>query len=453
MTSRIPLWSGLGLLLGVAIGGAAPAAALPGVPADSVAAPVAQDPGRAAGASPDSALIAAPRVDDLVTTALARSPTLAALAARVRAARFRVRSAGAWPNPMLDLTLQDAGLAHGSTDRSEMSMIGPELTQSLPYPGKRAARRASARADAEVEGAGLAALRRQVVRDVRVTCANLYAVDHEMHCQASALDLLDLLTATARQRQATGLADQAALLRVQLSAARVRERQADLAAERAGLVAALNTLLDRPGDAPLGEVKELPPTDAAPIAWADSAVARSAEVEVRRRDARAAEVRARLARVEGRPDFTARAGVGLRDKLDPVWTLGVGLELPLWNGQGRAPLVAAAREELEAARQELRAAEAMVRGTAARLKAEEERARLQRQRYDEAIVPQTSLAFDAARSAYVAGRGDFAAVIEQFDMWLEARARLARREADVYVAWAERDALLNAPPAGPGEDR
>lgn len=450
MSSRIPPWSGLGLLLTVLIGAAGGAAT---ASADSVAAPAAQSPGLAAAASPDSALAAAPRVDDLVATALARSPTLAALEARVRAARLRVRSAGAWPNPMLDLTLQDAGKAHGSGDDSEMSMIGPALTQPVPYPGKRGARRASARADAEVEAAGLAALRRQVVRDVRVTCANLYAVDHELRAQAGALELLDLLTATARQRLAAGLADQAALLRVQLSGSRVRERQADLAAERAGLVAALNTLLDRPGDAPLGEVKELPPGDAAPIAWVDSAVASSADVEVRRRDVRAAEVRARLARVEGRPDFAARAGVGLREKLGPVWTFGVGMELPLWNGQSRAPLVAAAEEELEAARQELRAAEAAARGTAARLTAEDERARLQRQRYDEAIVPQTSLAFDAARSAYVAGRGDFAAVIEQFDMWLEARAQLARREADVYVAWAERDALLNAPPAGPGEAR
>ncbi len=251
---------------------------------------------------------------------------------------------------------------------------------------------------------------------------------------------------------AAGLADQAALLRVQLSGLRVRERQADLAAERAGLVAALNTLLDRPGDAPLGEIKELPPGDAAPIAWVDSAVASSADVEVRRRDVRAAEVRARLARVEGAGLRGAR-GVGLREKLEPVWTFGVAWNCRSGTGRSRAPLVAAAEEELEAARQELRAAEAAVRGTVARLTAEDERARLQRQRYDEAIVPQTSLAFDAARSAYVAGRGDFAAVIEQFDMWLEARAQLARREADVYVAWAERDALLNAPPAGPGEAR
>lgn len=393
-------------------------------------------------------------VDHLAALALLNAPSLAALSARVAAAEARVRPAGAWPNPMLEVTLQDFGTPDPEvTHQLEPAMYGPELTQPVPFPGKRGARRAAARADAAVEAARLAALRRQVVRDVRVAYANLYAVEHDIHCQASSLELLDLLAATARQRYAAGQGDQGALLAAQLRGSRVRERLADLAAERAGWVATLNILLGRAGDAPLAEVEQLPATSPAAGAWADSAVTRSAELERWRGALRAAERRVTLARVEGRPDFAARAGIAFRDEMDPVITLGLGMELPLWNGQSRAPLVEAARQELEAARQELRQAEAEVRGAAARVAADETRARATLERYEQAIVPQSSLAFDAARSAYLAGRGDFPAVLEQFDLWLEARAGQARREADVFIAWAERDALLNAWPAEGEESR
>ena len=49
----------------------------------------------------------------------------------------------------------------------------------------------------------------------------------------------------------------------------------------------------------------------------------------------------------------------------------------------------------------------------------------------------TSVAVDAARASYLAGRGDFTTVAQDFQLWLDARAQLARREADRYLAWAE----------------
>jgi outer membrane protein TolC len=82
------------------------------------------------------------------------------------------------------------------------------------------------------------------------------------------------------------------------------------------------------------------------------------------------------------------------------------------------------------------------------LQADWRRAEKQIVRYRQAIIPQSSAAVDAARSSYLAGRGDFSTVVEDFRMWLEARSGLARREADRFVTWAELDALLGAPSSG-----
>jgi hypothetical protein len=63
------------------------------------------------------------------------------------------------------------------------------------------------------------------------------------------------------------------------------------------------------------------------------------------------------------------------------------------------------------------------------------------------------LALDAARSAYLAQRADFSTVLEDFDLWLDARRGLARREADRYSTWAELDALLHSAPEAPADPR
>jgi outer membrane protein TolC len=155
----------------------------------------------------------------------------------------------------------------------------------------------------------------------------------------------------------------------------------------------------------------------------------------------AAERRLAVARLDLKPDFVPAAGFASRGSLGPVLTLRFGVELPLWKKRKQEPMIGAAEEELEMARQEARDAETMARAEAARLAARLVQAERQVLRFREAIVPQTSSALDAARASYLAGRGDFSTVIEDFELWLEARVQLARREADRFSAWAELERL------------
>src|SRR4030095_16909455 len=122
-------------------------------------------------------------------------------------------------------------------------------------------------------------------------------------------------------------------------------------------------------------------------------------------------------------------------------TLRVGVDLPFRKSQRQEPMIRAAEADLETARQELRDAEAMVRSEGARMAADWSNADRQVLRYREGILPQTSSALDAARSSYLTGRGDFSTVVEDFNLWLEARVQLARREADRFAAWAALEAL------------
>jgi outer membrane protein TolC len=250
-------------------------------------------------------------------------------------------------------------------------------------------------------------------------------------------ELVDLLSATARARYASGGAEQEKLLKAQLQVTRLEERKEDHHAERRALVAELNRWLDRPGGSPLGVVAALPAAAPSAPSWEARAVAGSSRVRVARAGVATAERRLASARLDLKPDLTPAAAFATRGPLGPVLTLNLDVELPFWRHEKQPPRI--------------RAAEAEARAEAARLASETSRADRQIVRYREGIVPQSSATFDAARSSYLAGRGDFSNLVEDFNLWLEARVQLARREADRYTAWAGLEALtggLPSPPSG-----
>ncbi len=300
----------------------------------------------------------APPPDELVAQALEHAPAVAALAARVQQAREMVRPAGALPNPMVELMIQDVGFPRWTVGTEEMSMAGPQLTQGIPFPGKRGERRRAAKAELAVKADELELLRREVTRDIRSLYARLYALDQERQALASGRELLEMLAATVRERYGVGLAEQEAAVKAQLAVSRLEERQDDLTAERAGLAAAVNRLLDRPGDAALGRVASLPEPQFPAPPWEPVVLQNSAGIAVRRAAVEAAERKLKVARMELRPDLVAGAGVGFRGGRDPVATFRLGVELPLWAAGNQLPMIRAAGQELEAARQDLREAEA-----------------------------------------------------------------------------------------------
>lgn len=389
-----------------------------------------------AGALAGPAMEQAPPVEELVREALFRSPALAAARARIAAAQAMERPAAALADPMVEAMLQNADFPRYTVGEEDMSMAGFEVRQAIPYPGKRPARREAARAETALRESEAAALSRRIEAEVRILYARLYAVDREAETLAAARELLELISATAQARYAAGEAEQEALLKAQLEITRLEGARDDLELERHDLVAEVNRWLDFPGETHIGTVLSLPAVEPPGTALEELAVARSAEVATARAAVALAERRLAAARLDVKPDFAPAAGLASRGSLGAVLTLRFGVEVPLWKSGKQLSQVRAAEAELLAAQREVDDAAAMARAEAAHKEAEWIRAERQVLRYREGILPQTSAVFDAARTSYLAGRGDFSTVIEDFALWLEARAELARLEADRYIAWA-----------------
>lgn len=400
-----------------------------------------------AEADPDAAAQAAAAIDSLVARALRRSPVLAAAAADIAALREQAPAAGALPDPMVMLGARGEDYPGAGLGRDPMAMASLEVTQAIPWPGKRSLRTAAAAALVPAGEARLAMIRRDLAADVRGLWADLYATDVALGSLRRVMALFDVLEPQALARYETGdgaQVDWLALRRERLGLESAVETET---ARREGLLARLGAALADTVAAAQVRPDVLPPTAAAPPTdGAGFAAVAMAEAE-----ATAAGAEAAAARRESRPDLLVGAEYGWRDTLAPMLTARVGVELPLWKERKQEALARAAAARRTSATQTAAAArleaDAEVRELAARQRAAESAAARLRDR----VVPLLELAANSARARYLAAGADATALVVALKDLAEARTELAREEADAWAAAARLLALSGRDPvAGAG---
>jgi outer membrane protein TolC len=401
----------------------------------------------------------APPLERLTEIARQRSPRLAELRARLAAAIERVGPAGELDDPMLEAALENIGLDRISIGDEEMSRLQVAVRQELPYPGKRAERRASARAEAAVAIAELEAAARALDVEVARALAGLYAAERELELLDESHELLDLMGETMLARYGAGEGDQRGVLRVQRTISRHDAMREQAARMREEAEATLRGLLALPAEAPIRTVPRLWAIAPLPERVGERAAEEAPAVAVRRAEAAVAERAVELERLELKPDFSLSGGLAYRGDFDPGVMIGAGVELPFWRKRRQRPRIRAAEQELAAARAAVESARLDARAEAERLAVASERLQRSVTLYREGVLPQSAATFDAARVGYLAGRGEMAGVLEDLDTWIEARVELARLEAERAAAAAAIAALIEpdspaaTSPVSPGAPR
>jgi outer membrane protein TolC len=389
MRDLLPNIAALALLLGAAPALAAPAP--PNVPSDPV-------------------------VERLIDESLATRPEIRQAEASLSAERERVPQAGALPDPVLSLGIQNDGFKGIQVGKMETSFYQVMVSQGLPWPGKRGLRTDVARLGANQAEASVARLRLSTEADVRRAYLDLLVARER-------LDLLDRLEAiwqksigTARARYESGEGAQSDLLRAQLELNRIRQRRWTLKAAEATQVQALNRLRGHPLDEPIPtttRVEDLPiPSVPALEAAIADAEARSPELNGARVGVALAEAQVDLARRDRYPDLSVNLGVMPRGDLEPMWTAGVSIGLPVWSGrkQGRAVAESAARSAASA-----RGAEAI--SQVLRLRVADRRTALAAladniRLYREGLLVQSQATAESTLAQYRVGKVTFASVLE-----------------------------------------
>src|SRR5581483_8766532 len=176
-------------------------------------------------------------LESLIQEVLHRNPSLAQMEAAWQAASTRFPQVTALEDPMI------AGwMAPGSIGSNMVDFAGRlEVSQKIPYPGKRNLRGEAALAEAQATGRDVDDIRLQLIETTRMAFYDYYAVDRSLAVNEEALRLLGEFRDNAETRFKTAQGQQQDLLQADVEIGRQRERRLQLERTREVTLARINT--------------------------------------------------------------------------------------------------------------------------------------------------------------------------------------------------------------------
>jgi outer membrane protein TolC len=395
--------------------------------------------GAALAAAAPFALGQALPLEEALKLGEAQSPRLAAQRHMLSSVSEQVGRAAELPDPKLRLGIENlpvTGADRFRYDRDFMTMRQLGFVQEFPSSAKREARNLRAERMRDVEGATLAAQRRQIQRE----SAGAWLDVHYAEATGAALERLarqfqlqiDAVAAgIARGRQT---AADSFTVRLAFEQANDRNIEQDRIVARARI--ALAAWIGDDAKRPLAAAPDL-----ARFAHArEELLARLPELsELRVLDQREHLARAEveLARSEKKSDWMLEVGYGVRrPNFDNMLSVMVGIDLP-WRAERRQDRDIASRlAELEQARamreDARRVLEAEVRGWLADYDSAERRIA----RFEKVLLPLAGERREAALAAYQGARGELGGVLEAERALTETELMLVQALAERAKAWA-----------------
>ncbi|WP_404977060.1 TolC family protein [Accumulibacter sp.] len=387
-------------------------------------------------------------LEPLLAYARTRNPEFAALQAEADASHERIVPAGALPDPKFGVELRDitrAGEQNPTLSPGRTGSTRYLLLQEIPWFGKRDLRREVAELEAEGARERARGNWAEVAGRIKINFAQLYYLYRSERLTRQILDLLGRLERIALARYAGGLAAQQDVIRAQVEQTSLRSELITLETERHHAHTRLNTLLARPGDAPLQEparLRPLPPPAALDYAALDErARARNPQLFADEAKLRAAEKTRELTYRNRYPDFAFGVAPVQYQNSIREWELIVELNIPLQQSSRRAQ-EREAESLLAAARARKQASTSQVGAELAESLSAIEAARRTENLLAGSLLPQAELTFQAALAGYETGKVDFATLLDAQRQIRLARQNQLKAQVDARIRLAEVERLL-----------
>lgn len=390
---------------------------------------------------------------DLLREALERNPEVQMAARMVEAKHTRVPQAGALPDPVLMYGVLNEGrpVPFETLGTNDFSEVYVGVTQEIPFHGKRGLREKVASEEASAEEWRYEGVKRRLAAQVAEVYYDLYATHAALGIVEESLKLLDQLTKVARARLTVGQASQQDVLDAEVELSRLEERKSTLERRRATIEANLQRLLFRTAPAPLGRPAPVLKTRLA--ANLDELLAKAEEESpmVHESESRTskAERTADLAHRERLPDFGVNLVYHNRGGLDPYYSFGGTLTLPIYADRKQKQAIQEASADLGAARNSQEAALSQVRFEVTEAYFMASTADRLLQLYDEGILKQVRLSLDSAIAQYQVGKVDFLTLVSSWRRLLDYNLAYHEQLAEHEKALA-RLAVHVAPLPGQG---
>jgi outer membrane protein TolC len=373
------------------------------------------------------------------------NPEIKAARQRWEAAKAVVPQVQALPDPRLQFGYQRMPM----TDPLQGAMYG--FGQEIPFPGKLSLKGEVAQREAERMEQEFNATRLRLVATLKEGYFTLHFVHKSIEIVERNKALLLQFEKTAKARYSVGQAAQQDVFRAQLEISRVLDRLAVLDQQKESLHAAINRLVNRPPAGPLGTPDEIHTTILTiPLQeLSERADAFSPALLATAKGIDRSERSVSLAKRQYYPDFDITA-LGLRnDRInDNGYQVMVGIKIPLFYETKQKQGVREAMAGLEGAREEFAA-------TRQDLLFQVKDGFVQAQRAErlitilrDAIIPQATLALQAAQAGYGVGKVDFLTLLNSLLTLQDSQLELHGEMVNHEKALARLEAVTGRPLIG-----
>jgi outer membrane protein TolC len=353
----------------------------------------------------------------LIDQSLAALPEIAEAQALLRAQRAQAVRAGAWPEPMLQLGMQNDGFTSIELGQMEGSYLSLMVSQTIPWPGRLKLRSQIAELGARQGKEALERLRIATEAEVRRSYLDLLWTRERQELLRRLEGLWSKTAEVTRARYETGSAAQSDLLRAQLEVHRLKARCWTLDAEEQTLIQRLNRLRGHSLQKRIETTRRLRqmtlPRLLPPKAALVEAYSRSPELAAARLGLFSQEKAVQLAQQGYYPDLVIGAGIMPRGGgLPTMWLLSLGVTLPVFAASRQRQEVEENQSRLASGRARLKAIEQSLR-----LREGERRAALAAlgstiRLYRDGLLIQSEATAESTLAQYQVGKVSFASVLE-----------------------------------------
>lgn len=369
-------------------------------------------------------------LSSLIRELEAVNPEIKAARQRWQAAQAIVPQVQTLPDPRLQLGYQ------------RMPMVPPVVEgvmygigQEIPFPGKLKLKGDVAQRDAERVEQEYIATRLRMLATLKQIYYDLHFIHKSIDIVERNKTLLMQFEKTAKARYSVGQAAQQDVFRAQVEISRVLDRLAVLDQQKESLHAAINRLLNRPPDGPLGTPEDVQSTlltlplqelNRRANEFSPALMATSKSID-------RSEQAVSLARRQYYPDFDVTA-LGIRnDKInDNGYQVMVGIKIPLFYETKQKQGVHEALANLEGAREDFTAARQDLLFQVKDAFVQAQRAERLITILRDAIIPQATLGLQSAQAGYAVGKVDFLTLLNSLltlqDSQLELHSEMVNHE-------------------------
>jgi len=403
------------------------------------------------------------QLEELIETLLEENPEILSARAQARSSLERVPQRKSLPDPLLSYRYY----VETPETRVGPQQHGLELSQSIPWFGKRNLQAEREAHEASAVGWRAQDLARTLVAELKRSYFEAGYLQEALEVNAEQAASLRRFERIALTRYSTGEGIQQSVIQVQTDISRLADRRSALRHRLDTVTHTITRLLGRP-ESRLTLDPISVGLDEVDYEWStleDESVYFHPGIRAVHQNIKANGTWLRRRELDRRPDFRFGLGYVFVDERDDpaaaisrpeddgqdIWSVTVGINLPIHRKRTRAG-VAEAQQQLQSNEHALETTQNRLRHaiheSILRLESVEERARL----YEDVIIPQAEESLASAETAYTTNRQDFLGLLDVERVLFEVRLTYHRLLADYWIALADLEQGLGRPFPGRGDE-